>query len=163
MNGTSNVRERDVRGQAFVETTLLMPVYLLLLFLAIQIGHLGIAIAIVNYAASSIARQAVTANTFDQGTADQRFKGLLSAGVKPDHVTGADDNTPLTPNITVTACASLPAYPFVGVLLDKALKAQSDNTCANGGKAFGPVALKGPAPFSFVIEGKAIARMNYKP
>jgi hypothetical protein len=130
----------------------------------LQIGHLGIAMALVNYGASSAARKAVEQNDPTGANAAQQFSSLIAGtvGLKSPSVRCSSDGATPAPNITVTACAELPAYPFVGPFLDQALKTRvSDGSCAAGARAFGPVALKGP-PYMFIIEGKAIARMNYK-
>jgi Flp pilus assembly protein TadG len=149
------------QGQSLLEAVVAMPLFLTLLFFVIQIGHLGIAMAVVNYAASSAARQAVEKNDVSASTVDQKFKDLLTAGLQSDTIKSTSDGDPITPNVEISACAKLQAYPFVGEFLNKGLTATVSGGCAAGDKAFGPVALKGSGPYYFVIEGHTWARMNY--
>ncbi len=151
-------------GQSLTESVILMPVFLLALFTLIQVGHLGIGVAIVNYAASSVAHLAVQENTYNQSSASSRFKSLLIAGLKLVEIQGKVEPDDVTPNVKVTACASLQAYPFVGEFLDKALGSASTGGDGCGGtKMFGPVSLQAPAPYHFIIRGQTMARMNLNP
>ena len=152
--------DESERGQSLTEATLLMPLFFLTIFLIIQTCHLGIAIVLVNYGASSAARLAVQQNG-DVSNAQTQFNHLMIAGLKFLSLTPHKDND-VTPNITMDACAELPAYPFVGQFLDKSLTTGGGNLCG-GTKTFGPVALSGPAPYHFIIHGQATARMNYDP
>ncbi len=158
----TSIRRRSRRGQTLVESILMMPLFLLLVFFLLQIGHLGIAIAIVHYSASSAAKQAVEQNS--DANLQQRVQGLFSAGLKNGTASATyDSQDPVTRTIIVTACGELLAYPFVGPFLSKALSSQANGSgCAPEGKAMGPVILKGP-PFVFIIQGEARARMNYNP
>src|SRR5207302_7296870 len=132
-----------------------------------QVGHLGIGIAIVNYAASSIARQAVAQNSYSQSDADLKFKKLLLAGLTAEDVKGKlvdSDPENVTTNLKVTACARLPAYPFVGQFLDNALHTgatPAEDACGGAAKWLGPIGLSGSAPYHFIIQGQAVVRMNY--
>jgi len=151
-------------GQTFVESVLVMPLFLLMVFLLLQVGHLGMAMAIVHYGASSAAHQAVVDNQrSDDGALQNKFRGLLGIGLQYMNLTSKLDDDAVAPNITVTACAELPAYPFVGPFLWKALSKSGGNDCSPGAKDFGPVALQGPSPYKFILESKAMARMNYNP
>ncbi len=152
-------------GQTALEAVMLIPLFMVFAFLSLQLGHLGIGIAIVNYAASSVARQAVAQNGYNQGDALARFNKIIFAGLQSPDVRGlpqADGDG--TSNMVVTACAELPAFPLVGPFLNKSLHSgapPSVGGCTgNASKWVGPVGLKGP-PFHFVIQGQAIARMNY--
>jgi hypothetical protein len=142
-----------------------MPLFLTLAFAIIQIGHLGAAIALVNYGASSVVKQAVQQNHFDRSQAQSRLEDLLTMGLKSATVErrneeGAFDD--VAPDLSLVACAELPAYPFVGEFL-KATKLGSGSAggCLDETSFVGPVKLKGPAPYRFVIRGEAKARMNY--
>jgi Flp pilus assembly protein TadG len=137
---------------------MLMPLFFFLAFALLQIGHLGVAIALVHYGASSAARAAVHANSFTESDAPSRFKKLLGLGLKSGTIEGRVENN-VAPNITVTACAELRAYPFVGAVLKKTSMGKTSEGCSEGG--IGPVSLKGNGPFHFVIRAQAVARMNY--
>ncbi len=164
-----NKRERLLKerhGQTITEVAIVLPLFLLLVFGVLQVGHLGIAVAIVNYGASAVARQAVEENGFNEAAAQNHFNQLLMAGLSPlpiEHHIEDIDSQQITSDIAITACAELPAYPFVGQFLDKALtsEAAGGDGCTAGTKTLGPVGLKGPAPYHFLVSGKAKARMNY--
>jgi len=139
------------------------PFFFLLAFALLQACHLGLAVAIVNYGASSAARLAVEQNDPSGTNAATQFKNVLSAGLTFVKInTQAVDQDSVTQNIVVTACAQVPAYPFVGQFLDKALTSANGTDCAEGAKMMGPIGLKVPAPYYFIIVGQAKARMNYK-
>jgi len=147
-------------GQSLTETVFLMPWFLMVAFAIIQAGHLGIGVALVNYGASTIARLSVQENGYNAGHAQQRFDQLLAAGFKAAGIEHIQDSD-ITSNVTVTACAELPAYPFVGQLLQSAFKGQAaDRSCQVGGSW---ISLVGPAPYHFILRGQATARMNYMP
>ena len=144
---------------------MVIPLFMFFAFLALQAGHLGIGIAIVNYAASSVARQAVAENGYNQTDADAKFKSILFAGLSPLGVSRTIDQDvgPATNNIKVTTCAQIPAFPLVGALLNKWIHTSSStqlDACAGANKWIGPVGLSGP-PYHFILEGQAVARMNY--
>ena len=154
-----------IKGQTLAESAMLMPLFLMLIFALFQVGHLGIGLAIVNYAASSIARQAVAQNGYNQGDADAKFKKLLFAGVTSSEVkaTPSSDADNVTTNLKVTACGVLTAYPLVGQFLEKSLHAGStpaEDACSGVNKWMGPIGLKGP-PYQFIIQGQSTVRMNY--
>ena len=152
---------KPASGQTFTEAVIVLPLFLVLAFALLQIGHLGIAMAVVSYGASSAARQAVEKNDLTDTSATDRLKKLLSVGLQSPSAHCQLDGDAITPNVTVTACASLPVYPFIGSFLYKTLSDQvSGNSCAAGAKSFGPVAVKGP-PYIFIVQGQAAARMNY--
>ncbi len=145
-------------GQVTTETILLAPIFFLGVFLAIQVCHLGLGVAIVQYATSSVARQAVQDNSASLDA--DKFKRLLGAGLKePEIQQGLGETvSPVTKNITVVGCAKLGAYPFVGQAL-KAAQWKTDDTCA----AEGPlVSLSGGGPFDFMIRARTTIRLNYQ-
>jgi len=153
-------------GQTVTESVMMMPLFLIFVFALLQLGHLGIGIAIVNYAASSVARQAVAQNAYNQGDAESKFNNILMAGFKSNEIksTSVSDPENVTTNLKVTACAELPAYPLVGHFLYQAITSgsgPSPDACSGATKWLGPVGLKGPAPYHFIIQGQAVARMNY--
>jgi len=150
-------------GQTLTETAVLAPLFFTLVFALLQVCHLGLAVAIVNYGASSAARLAVEQNDTSGSNATTQFKKLLAAGLTAhgNVQTRPVDQDSVTQNLVVTACAQLPAYPFVGELLDKALSSANGTDCAQGAKMMGPIGLTGP-PYYFIIEGQAKARMNYQ-
>ena len=117
-------RALNTCGQIALEVAMVIPLFMLFAFLALQLGHLGIGVAIVNYAASSVARQAVAQNGFSQGSADDKFKNILFAGLESTEIHGTTDpDGDGTSNLQVTACAKLPAYPLVGPFLGKSIHA----------------------------------------
>ncbi len=68
-------------GQNMTETILLLPAYLLLVFGVLQMGQLGTALLVADYAASAVARQVVqdqTENTLLGGNYMSRFEKLMS-------------------------------------------------------------------------------------
>jgi Flp pilus assembly protein TadG len=158
-------RRAHVGGQTMMEAVILLPLFLPLAFAIFQVGHLAIGVAIVNYAASSVAREAVEQNAYSQSQADMKFHRLLFAGLTSSEIKGnqASDSDRVTANLTVTACAKLPAYPLVGPFLDKAIHAGStptENACTGVNKWIGPIGLQGP-PYQFIVQGQAVARMNF--
>jgi hypothetical protein len=151
-------------GQTFLESVLLLPLFLLLIFAALQTAHVIIAMAIVHYGASSAAHVAVLDNQKSGGgRVEDKFKSLLAVGLQYKTLKCSADQDPVTPNVTVIGCAELPSYPFVGLFLSKALSSSDGNDCDENAKSFGPIAVQVTAPYRFVLEGKAIARMNYTP
>jgi hypothetical protein len=156
---------RYKQGQTLIESVMLLPLFLVLTFAVYQVGHLAIGVAIVNYAASSVAREAVELNGYSQGEADLKFKKLLFAGLTSSEIRGnqVTDTDRVTANLTVTACAKVPAYGGVGLFLDKAMHAGStptEQSCTGVSKWIGPIGLMGP-PYQFIVQGQAVARMNY--
>jgi hypothetical protein len=149
------------RGQTVTEAALVLPTFLVLIFAILQACHVGLALAIVNYGASSVARQAVQFNTENLSSGQDKFKSLMAVGLEPLPLQGGLENSDgVTADIHVTACAKLQAYPFVGEILDKSLKASGKGPCG-GTKSLGPIFIEGPAPYHFIILGQAKARMNY--
>jgi Flp pilus assembly protein TadG len=160
------MRNRANDGQTSTEVAIVIPLFMVLSFLGLQLGHLGIGISIVNYAASSVARQSVAQNAYNQGDADLKFKNIIFAGLQSPTVKGTieQDGGDGTSNVKVTACAELPSFPLVGQFLNQAIHTGGSATpdgCAGATKWIGPVGLKGPAPYHFIIQGQAVARMNY--
>src|SRR5437879_1733754 len=99
-------------GQSVTESIVMLPVYLLLVFGVLQLGQLGTALLVANYAASAIARQAVQDGTSgDQGAYRTRFEKLLTAGMKNPVVNVVPDNNGLLSNVTVHACAQINTLP----------------------------------------------------
>jgi hypothetical protein len=136
------------------ETILLLPFFLLLAFGLIQLAQLGIALMVTNYAASAAARQTVQDGAFDSGRAERRFRNMLMAGMRNAQFGPASyDGGSLASNVTIRACADVPALPFVGAFLSGAL---AGGGCG-GGKL---VSMNGNV---FVVQGRASARMNYRP
>jgi hypothetical protein len=141
-----------------------MPFFLVLIFAALQTAHVVIAMAIVHYGASSAAHVAVLNNQIsDGGPVEDKFKKLLAVGLKFKKLTCTTDHDPVTPNVKVIGCAELPSYPFVGLFLSKAITTSGNNECDTSAKDLGPVSVETHAPYRFVLEGKALARMNYSP
>jgi Flp pilus assembly protein TadG len=144
---------RGQNGQTTTETILWLPFFLFFAFGLIQAGQLGTALIVTNYAASAVARQAVQENGAISGGAKSRFERLLIAGMRNAQLTSTTQSGGLASNITVTACADVPALPFVATFLGRPL---GGGGCGSGGL----VSLNGNM---FTVQGKARARMNYQP
>jgi len=147
---------------------MMLPLFLTLVFALLQIGYIGFAVAIVHYAASSVGRLAVENNTPQVAAFQPHFSSLMMAGLKPLPLSSTQDpaEDPLTPTVTINACASIPAYPFVGDFLKPILGGAlaSGSSCAdNDPHAMGPVSLTGSGPYQFLIHGQTTVRMNYQP
>ena len=153
------------RGQTALEVVLLMPLFFMLAYTLLQLGYLGIGVAVMNYAASSVARQAVAESGYNSGDAQAKINTLMMAGLKSTSIHGtpvADGDG--TSNLRVTACAELPAFPLAGQLLAKAIKSTTPpgpEPCEGATKWLGPIGLKGHSPSHFIVQGQAVARMNY--
>ena len=155
-------------GQTSTEAILLIPVFLLLVFAIVQIAHIGVGVVVMQYAASSIARQAVqSGDPNDEAKAKEKLGHLMFAGLTAGKVhTGLKTETTaneVTPTVEVVTCAELTAYPFVGEFLSKASWKTANATTECLGSSLTPVMLKGPAPYKFLIRGQSLARMNYQP
>lgn len=148
-------------GQITTETMFLVPVFLLLAFAAIQIAHIGLGVAMVNYATASVARQAVQNNTTSLN--NEKFKSFMIAGLKDEEVrANLDLNTSseVLQDLTAVGCAKLNAYPFVGEMLKASWKGAGIN---DGCSASAPwISITGSSPYKFVIRAKTTVRMNYK-
>src|SRR5690349_10989614 len=127
-------RSRNHTGQAMTESVMLMPLYFLIVFALLQVGQLGAALLVVEYGASTVARQAsqdedpsVVANAsgsvFSLDTTQnykQKFVNLFVAGMQYAGLTGKIKGNGSTTNIdpaatlTVNACAKVNAFPFLG-------------------------------------------------
>jgi hypothetical protein len=155
--------DKTESGQSLSEAVLLSPLFFLMMFAIIQACHLGIAMVLVSYGASSVARLAVQENGYEASSAMPKFQKLMIAGLIFRKLSPMEDNPgDVAQNITITACAELPAYPAVGQFLARALPAGGNTDCG-GAKHLGPISLTGQAPYHFILHGEATARMNYKP
>jgi hypothetical protein len=144
-------------GQTISETILLMPLFLFLVFGVLQLGQLGVAVVVANYAASAAARQMVQDNSGSPDGYRSRFRKILAVGMKNEDLQ-ATTNGGLLRNVTVHACAQVDAYPFIGQLAGGILSGLRGGGCENMG-----ILAFNPSPPSFTVHGKAIARMNYQP
>ena len=178
---TAMQRTRDRRaGQSITEAMLLLPLYLFFALAVLQIGQLGAAILMANYAASSIARKAANEQTFSAGASSrnlsmyqQKAKDLMIAGMQFDGTSGiqacTDKDDPQTPTeeLTVAVRTKLPAWPFFGDVLHGILKDRysEDGTLVcpdlTSAKSAGPFNFSGSAPYYFFVTGKAKIRLNY--
>jgi hypothetical protein len=152
-------KNRHIRGQTTTETILLLPVFLMLAFLLLQLGQIGIALSVVSYGASSIAKRAVAGETPNPSMMDK----LLAVGMKDPKVVPEivpDPSNPLTKNITINTCAAIKAFPFVGEFLNNvpALTNNSPGSCGNASKT---LSISCSPDCKFLVHGKAIARGNY--
>src|SRR5258708_4229456 len=154
-------------GQNMTETILLLPAYLLLVFGVLQMGQLGTALLVADYAASAVARQVVqdqTENTLLGGNYMSRFEKLMTAGMKKGVLEAEYTHDGLFYDVTVHACAQINVMPFLGELLLKPALGfrYRGNGCA-GDSGMGPFSFSGSAPYFFTVHGKATLRMNYQP
>lgn len=134
-----------------------MPIFLFLVFAVLQVGQLGVAVMVANYAASSAARQMVQDNADSPDGYRSRFQKILTVGMKNEDLE-ATTSGGLLRNVTVHACAEVDAYPFIGQLAGSVLSRLRATGCENMG-----ILAFNPSPPSFTVHGKAIARMNYQP
>jgi len=150
------------RGQVSVEAMLLAPGFLLLAFLAVQLAHLGLGVALVNYATSSVAREAVSNNTTSVN--QDKFSTFMVAGLKDEEVNVRMDtpDSPVTQTMTVIGCAKLAAYPLVGETVKATWRsASAGNSCSESSAGLG-IGITPSPPHYFVIRAKTIVRTNYK-
>lgn len=170
MRNTGQSLIRKKAGQSLTESVMLMPIFLAVVFALLQVGHLGVGVAVVYYATSSVGKLAVQNNDakLSNGDYQAQFARMMVGGLTPVGLPAAElepGEDALTPTITVTACAKLPAYPLVGETLKTAMSGALDPgaTCTDGPHAFGPVHLAGNGPYFFVIRGQTTVRLNYQP
>jgi Flp pilus assembly protein TadG len=146
-------------GQAVTETIVLLPLFFLLVFGLLQLGQLGTALLVANYAASAMARQMVQDNST---TANKtRFTNMLTAGMKSANVEQDIQSTGVFANVTVHACADIDAFPFVNQILGGVLSRVAPGGAGNC-KALGTFGYTSSPP-RFTVHGQAEARMNYRP
>jgi hypothetical protein len=151
------------RGQGITETVFFLPLYLLFVFGLLQLGQLATALLVTNYAASAIARQLVLDNKTDASQYEERFKNLMTVGMKKNsaYLKEVVDVTGPVGNVQVHACAEVDAFPFVSQFLGKSLAANIGGS-ASQCLTLGMLAFNSAMPGSFVIHGQATARMNYQ-
>ena len=146
-------------GQAISETLLLLPLYLLLVFALLQLGQLGTALVITNYAASTVARDFVQNNSVDNGAGEVHFRRLMVAGMKNATIESIKDQNGMLSNVTVHACAEIDAFPLVGSVLGRGLSSHLSGTNC---QALSYVGFTGSPPYRFIVHGTATLRMNYQ-
>ena len=165
------------------ETVILLPLFFFMVFALLQLSHLGFAVVMANYAASSIARQAASERDFSAAVRGspvaiiaaygQKAKDLMVAGMQLDGNSGLigcieqSDPTVPTGELVVLVRARLPAWPFVGILLNGALGSQYDAqplSCGNltNAQGFGPFNYSPDPPQTFFVTGSGKVRLNYK-
>jgi Flp pilus assembly protein TadG len=157
------------RGQSITEAIVVLPLFLAIVFLLLQLGQLGMALIMANYAASSIARKAVAENNLSAGNYQQVAQQLMVAGMQYDSLVGCPDadQNQLTGNFVVLVRAKVVAWPFVGYVMNAAFKANytpqalscSDLTNQRG---FGPFNYLPTLPQTFYVTGTGKVRLNYK-
>ena len=127
--------DRCRRGQAMTETILMVPLYFLIVFGLLQIGQLGVALLMVNYGASSVAR-AVAQDPPKLGPADgyglidmkelgfpfkEKFSKLLIGGMYDSKIRGCiEKDSNVTATLHVFGSASVNAFPLLGNFLASA-------------------------------------------
>ncbi len=153
----------------------MLPFFLIFVFGLLQMGELGVATVVTNYAASSVARKAANEETFRASASAtpapvirnymQKVQNLMVVGMSVDDLFGCvmkDPNDP-TAELGVTVRAKIQAWPFFSNIIDGALKGQyapQALSCSDAG-SFNFSA--GPAPYYFYVTGKAKVRLNYVP
>ncbi len=151
-------------GQTTTETILLFPFYMVLVFGLLQLGQLGVALLVANYAASSIARQAVEDNISGSVEYTSKMEKLMTAGMRRPYAKAtAEFSTPPFAEVSADACAEVYAYPFIGQLLGKAITKGLASGNSSKCTTLSTFAYSNSRPAYFVVHGKASARMNYKP
>jgi len=173
---------RAVQGQAMTESVIMMPLFFLLVFGLLQLAHLGLAVVMANYAATSIARKAASEKDFStvpKGTPagnmtgyTQQANNLFVAGMQLDSTGGlmgcveqSDISVP-TEELVVLVRAQFSPFPFVGYFLNgifgtkyaAALLSCNDLTNQSG---FGPFNYSSQPP-TFYVTGSGKVRLNYK-
>jgi hypothetical protein len=141
--------------------------YLAVVFGLLQVGQLATGLLVVNYAASTIAREAVQENaTSMKSQYETRFKHLLTVGMTyKDLLLTPDSSTPPLTSIRVDACAELGVFPLLGeIFLEPALGTKyTGGACGATARSMGPFSFNGTPPYRFTLHGTASARMNYQP
>jgi hypothetical protein len=175
---------RKNRGQAITESILVLPLFLVLVVGGLQLAQLGMAIVISNYAASSIARKAVSEQSFSATATgavnlanyDQKAKSLMTAGMQVDDPHGLvgcviqqPGNTSPTAELHVAVRTKLSAWPVFAQLLHTVWLGTYDAqplAClqqpSNPG-GFGPFNFSAQAPYYFYVTGEARVQTNYVP
>lgn len=153
----------------------MIPLFFLFVFGLLQGGQLGVAAIVMHYSASTIARKAAEEDKSATGVGSYSatLNKLMVGGMKADklwacYVPGEDAGA-LTPTIVVNATAKISAFPLVGEFLKVAIGNAYAGTTLNGSctaaepPSLGPFYFVATPPYSFVVRGKAMARMNYHP
>jgi Flp pilus assembly protein TadG len=162
-------KEAHSKGQTTSETILVLPLFLVIAFGVLQLGQLGIALIMVNTAASKIARRAVQDNaaysTVNSYT--NLLTSYMTAGMKQGTIWGCLLENSMTPTIQVNATARVDAFPFVGWLLKPALQTSYNGNgmqgCSGEPPSLGPFYFSGSPPYYFIVRGRSTVRMNYHP
>ncbi len=164
----------------------MLPLFLLVVFIAIQLGQLSIALTIVNYSAGSIGRRIAQADP--PFAADGNLHGI---NLTPDETTPLTNNMTVgmyesnqesgvracaqtdqpgavTAEVTVWTSAKIGTFPFVGQLLNTFISVNSSpasTLCADNSTNLGPFNFSRDTggPYYIQVNGKAITRMNYQP
>jgi hypothetical protein len=163
-------QRRRLNGQTIVETILVLPFFLLLIFGLLQVGEIAVGLVTATYAAGSIARRVVQegASSTTDGKAQLQnlmFGGMKVAGVQEGFASATGG---LTADVRVNACVQIDPLPFVGFFLNPILGdhfSGNDNAEAcDGSGSLGPlyfVPRGSGGVHYFVVRGTAQARMNY--
>jgi len=171
------------RGQTMTETVILIPLFFFIVFGVLQLAQLGMAVVMVNYAASSIAREAASEKDFSNAARGvpatavdsygQKAGKLMVAGMQLDGSSGIlgcieqSDVTVPTGELVVLVRARLQAWPFVGYALNGIFGSQYDAqplscTDLTNSKGFGPFNYSPDSPQTFFVTGTGKVRLNYK-
>lgn len=137
------------------------PLVILAVFLGLQVAHLGLGLAVVQYATASAARSAVRADS--PSVVSARFKeltdlvGLENQRAETRLVSAGSGGPRVTSNLEAFGCAEVPVYPLVGPLVKEAFRARGGDACT------GPrVGYKEGRPAKFIIRARTTVRMNYQ-
>jgi hypothetical protein len=164
------------------ESVILMPLFFVLVFGLLQLAHLGLAVVMANYAATSIARKAASEKDFSTTPRGmpagnmtgytQQANNLFVAGMQLDSTGGimgcveqSDMSVP-TEELVVLVRAQFSPFPFVGTFLNQIFGTQyatsllscTDLTNQSG---FGPFNYV-PQPPTIYVTGSGKVRLNYK-
>jgi len=173
------LRHANATGQALTESILLLPVFLLFVIGVLQISQIGVAIVLSQYAASSVARKASSAQVLSSGshpdlnTYEPKVKALMQVGMQYDGMQGCVANTNSgndpTAELEVAVRSKIEAWPFFSTLMNQVVQTQYstnviDCTTMSNPGGIGPVNFSGQStPPYFYITGKAKVRLNYVP
>jgi len=165
------------------ETLILLPLFFFLVFGLLQLVQLGLAVVMVNYAASSIAREAASEKDFSTAARGAPATGVDSYGLKASNLMVAgmrldgssgllgcveqSDVTVPTGELVVLVRARLQAWPFIGYVLNGIFGNQYNAqplscTDLKNSQGFGPFNYSPSPPQTFFVTGTGKVRLNYK-
>ena len=145
---------RGRSGQSMTETLVMFPVFLIGMLFVLQLGQIGVAVLVVNYGASSIAKKAVSIDG-RMPNAEEKLNSLFVAGMKNPQVTQKETlASPPLRELTVETRADVGTFPLIGKILSDVL---------GGNRPIGPMIFSTSPPYPITVVGQATVRANYSP